>query len=102
MAGSRPGGALKLDPSFRQAAWRQQPPFTHARDVSGMSLDPHHRPMTPLRRRRDGGGELSEDERAELARLSKENAALTMRCGVLKRTQGCGATTCCPPRRGAR
>lgn len=54
------------------------------------------------RRRRDGGGELSEDERAELARLSKENAALTMRCGVLKRTQGCWATTCCPPRRGAR
>ena len=35
------------------------------------------------RSRQGGGGTVSEDERAELARLRKENAELAMRCPII-------------------
>jgi transposase len=81
----------KFDRDFREGAVRLvretgKPIAQVARDL-GVNEGTLGNWVNADRRRRDGGnGELTEDERAELARLRKENAELAMRCGVLKRS----------------
>jgi transposase len=81
----------KFDRDFREGAVRLaretgKPIAQVARDL-GVNEGTLGSWVNADRRRRDGGnGELSEDERAELARLRKENAELAMRCDVLKRS----------------
>jgi transposase len=81
----------KFDKDFREGAVRLvretgKPIAQVARDLGinagtlGNWLD------ADRRRRGEGDGALGEDERAELARLRKENAELAMRCDVLKRS----------------
>jgi transposase len=82
----------KFDQDFRDGAVRLvretgKPSAQVARDLgikdgtlaNWVALDRH--------RRENGTGDgLGEDERAELARLRRENAELRMRCDVLKRS----------------
>jgi transposase len=81
----------KFDRDFREGAVRLvretgKPIARVARDL-GVNEGTLGNWVSADRRRRDGGnGELTEDERAELARLRKENAELAMRCDVLKRS----------------
>ena len=81
----------KFDQDFREGAVRLvretgKPIAQVARDL-GVNEGTLGNWVNADRRRRDGGnGELTEDERAELARLRKENAELAMRCDVLKRS----------------
>src|SRR5690349_15913754 len=81
----------KFDTDFREGAVRLvretgKPIAQVARDL-GINEGTLGNWVNADRRRRDGGGGvLSEDERAELARLRRENAELAMRCDVLKRS----------------
>ena len=81
----------KFDQDFREGAVRLvretgKPIAQVARDL-GVNEGTLGNWVNADRRRREGGdGQLSEDERAELARLRKENAELQMRCDVLKRS----------------
>ncbi len=81
----------KFDRDFREGAVRLvretgKPIAQVARDL-GVNEGTLGNWVHADRRRRDGsGGALSEDERAELARLRRENAELAMRCDVLKRS----------------
>ena len=80
----------KFDQDFKEGAVRLvretgKPIAQVARDL-GINEGTLGNWVNADRRRRDGGsGELGEDERAELARLRKENAELAMGCDVLKR-----------------
>ena len=80
----------KFDRDFREGAVRLvretgKPIAQVARDL-GINAGTLGNWVNAERDRRDGDGALSEDERAELARLRKENAELAMRCDVLKRS----------------
>jgi transposase len=81
----------RFDQDFREGAVRLvretgKPIAQVARDLgikdgtlaNWVALDRH--------RRENGAAGLGEDERAELARLRRENAELRMRCDVLKRS----------------
>jgi transposase len=81
----------KFDRDFREGAVRLvretgKPVAQVARDL-GVNEGTLGNWVNTDRRRRDGGdGFLSEDERAELVRLRKENAELLMERDVLKRS----------------
>jgi transposase len=81
----------KFDRDFREGAVRLvretgKPVAQVARDL-GVNEGTLGNWVNADRRRREGGdGQLSEDERAELVRLRRENAELQMRCDVLKRS----------------
>ena len=80
----------KFDQDFREGAVRLvretgKPIAQIARDL-GINAGTLGNWVNADAGRRGGDGALSEDERAELARLRKENAELAMRCDVLKRS----------------
>ena len=80
----------KFDRDFREGAVRLvretgKPIAQVARDL-GINEGTLGNWVNADRRRRGGDGALSEDERAELARLRKQNAGLAMERDVLKRS----------------
>src|SRR6516165_9927306 len=81
----------KFDKDFREGAVRLvretgKPIAQVARDLGINAGTLGNWVEADKRRRGEGEGALGDDERAELARLRKENAELAMRCDVLKRS----------------
>jgi transposase len=81
----------KFDEDFKQGAVRLvletgKPIAQVARELGVNDGTLGNWVATARRRRGDGSGVLSEDERAELARLRRENAELRMQRDVLKRS----------------
>ena len=81
----------KFDRDFKEGAVRLvretgKPIAEVARDLGINSGTLGNWVNADRRRRGDGNGALSEDERTELARLRRENAELAMERDVLKRS----------------
>ena len=81
----------KFDQDFKEGAVRLvretgKPVAQVAKDLGINEGTPGNWVNADKRRRSDGNGALTEDERAELTRLRKENAELAMERDVLKRS----------------